>query len=381
MFPRLFKPLKSKSFFLFGPRGTGKTSYLKVRFPEARWFDLLDDSLYRELLASPERLEQKLKGHPKEKWIVLDEIQRVPPLLNHVHRLIESKQFRFVLTGSSARKLRSKGVNLLAGRALTEYFHPLIASELGEAFNLQHSLRYGNLPNAYTDEDPKAYLSSYVTTYLREEVQQEGLVRNLASFSRFLEAISFSQASLVNISSVARECGIERKVVESHIGILEDLLIAFRLPVFSRKAKRKLIRQRKFFFFDCGVFQAIRPKGPLDSPEDLMGPSLETLFVQEVRAINDYLRIGYQLSFWHTANHKNEVDLVCYGERGFKAFEVKRTSRVRDEDLSSLLLFKKDYPMADAFLIYGGQKEDKIRGIQILPLDQALRDLPTLLAG
>jgi predicted AAA+ superfamily ATPase len=379
MYPRLFKPLKTQSFFLFGPRATGKTSYLKTNIPEARYFDLLDDATYREFLAAPERIEARLEGHKPSQWIVIDEIQRVPALLNHVHRLIENRKFKFVLTGSSARKLRAKGVNLLAGRAVTEHFFPLVAAEIGTNLDIKKSLRYGHLPFAYDTSEPDSYLNSYVSTYLREEVQQEGLVRNLSAFSRFLESASYSQGCLLNVSAVARDCSIERKVVESYFEILEDLLIAFRLSVFAKKAKRKLVAQRKFYFFDAGVYQAIRPRGPLDSEEEIQGPALETLFIQEVRALNSYLRLGYGLFFWHTTDHKNEVDLVCYGKRNLLAFEIKRSARVRDEDLESLRLFKKDYNQAKTYFIYGGTRRDSRYGIEIIPFSEAIKELKDLL--
>ncbi|MEK7691459.1 MAG: DUF4143 domain-containing protein, partial [Bdellovibrionota bacterium] len=161
--------------------------------------------------------------------------------------------------------------------------------------------------------------------------------------------------------------------------ILEDLLIAFRLPVFVKRAKRKLIRQQKFFFFDCGVFRSIRPKGPLDTVEQIDGPALETLFIQEVRALNGLLNLGYDLSYWHTSDHKLEVDLVCYGERGLSAFEIKRSSRFRPEDLKSLVEFRQDYPMAKAFLLYGGSRRSTENGVEVLPIEEAIRELPRLL--
>ncbi len=379
MFPRLLKPQKSQSFFLLGPRGTGKTSWIKQNFKEAKVFDLLNSENYQTFLASPARLETQLEKHDPKRWVVLDEIQRVPELLNEVHRLIEEKQYRFVLTGSSARKLRRQGVNLLAGRALTTWMFPLVCEELGSAFNLKRSLQYGHLPLAITSENPSSFLKSYIMTYLREEVQQEGLVRNLGSFARFLEAASFSQAQMLNISNVARDCQVERKVVEDYFSVLEDLHIAFRLPVFSRKAKRKLIKQQKFFYFDCGVYQAIRPKGPLDSANEITGTALETLVVQEIRAYNSYKELGYELYFWHTSDHKLEVDLVCYGKCGLKAFEIKSSSRVRKEDLFSLREFLKDYPMANAYFLYGGNRSYEEYGIKILPVSETLPKLAELL--
>ncbi len=236
MYSRLLTPSFKKSFFLFGPRGTGKSSWVKKTFPSALYLDLLEAELYNDLLANPQRLENLI---PKkfDHWIILDEVQKIPALLNEVHRLIEKYTYRFIMTGSSARSLRRRGVNLLAGRALTSFLHPLTAAELGEDYQLDHSLQYGQLPCAYTETNPKAYLESYVQTYLREEIQQEGLLRNLAAFTRFLEAASFSQGSILNVSNVSRECAVERKVVENYFSILEDLLLGVRLPVFTKKSK------------------------------------------------------------------------------------------------------------------------------------------------
>ena len=249
MYPRSLTCLNNKSFFLFGPRGVGKTEWLRRTFPSDIYFDLLEARTYSQLLADPGRLADRI---PRDYsgWIILDEVQRIPELLNEVHRLIESRKLRFIMTGSSARALRRKGVNLLAGRALTQFMHPLTIEELGDSFSLKHSLRYGTLPSVYTENDPAAYLASYVTTYLREEVQQEGLTRNIAAFSRFLEVASFSQAEVLTMAEVARESSISVKVIQDYFSILEDLLLAVRLPVFSKRAKRKLITHPKFLFFD-----------------------------------------------------------------------------------------------------------------------------------
>ncbi|MFM9968183.1 MAG: ATP-binding protein, partial [Burkholderiales bacterium] len=253
MYSRLLTPSCTQSFFLFGPRGTGKTAWLREHFSAAPFFDLLDSATYTELLASPRRLDDRIPSNYKG-WVVVDEIQRVPELLNEVHRLIESRRLQFVLTGSSARKLRARGVNLLAGRALTRQMHPLCAAELGRDFDLKRAIQFGTLPFACTTEKPRDYLASYVSTYLREEIQQEGLTRNLAAFGRFLEAASFSQGSVLNISSVARECGVQVKMADAYFGILEDLMIAVRIPVFARRAKRRLVAHPKFYFFDAGVY-------------------------------------------------------------------------------------------------------------------------------
>lgn len=377
MYPRIIEPPKDKSFFLFGPRGTGKTTWVKSAFPQAAFLDLLESELYTDLLANPQRLE-KFIPPGADQWVVIDEIQRIPELLNEVHRLIEKRHCRFVLTGSSARKLRQKGVNLLAGRALTLSFHPLTAAELKKDFEVSRSLKYGHLPSVFVDADPKAYLESYVATYLREEIQQEGLTRNLGAFSRFLEAASFSQGGILNLSSISRDCGVERKVVENYFSILEDLMIGARLPVFTKKAKRRMIAHQKFYFFDVGIYRAIRPSGSLDNPEEMEGAAFETLVFQELRGVNDALKLGYDLYFWHTSNDA-EVDFVLYGERGLKAVEVKRTQRFHDQMLSGLKSFLRDYPAAKGYFIYGGHRRMYEQGIAIIPIDEALSSLPEML--
>jgi predicted AAA+ superfamily ATPase len=365
------------SFFLFGPRGTGKTAWLGRTLANAISFDLLDEGLYAELLARPalvgERVPAKHSG-----WVVIDEVQRHPALLNEVHRLIESRRLRFALTGSSARKLRARGVNLLAGRARTLAMHPLTASELGEDFSLERATRTGTLPLAWTTEDPRGYLASYVGTYLRQEVLQEGLTRNLAAFARFLEAASFSQGQVLNVSAVARDCGVPSRTVEDYFTILEDLLLAVRIPVFSRRAKRRLVAHSKFYFFDPGVFRAIRPRGPLDEDDAVLGPALETLVLSELRAANDYGELGYTIHYWRTSRGE-EVDFVLYGEHGLVAIEVKSGARLRGEDFDGLKAFRADYPMARTWLLHPGTARRHESGIDVLPIAEVLPRLAELL--
>lgn len=377
MYSRLLELPSDQSCFLFGPRGTGKTAWVRARFPRAPIIDLLDDQMYTRLLAQPHTLTDLLpRGH--QGWVVIDEVQRVPALLNEVHRQIEGRGLRFLLTGSSARKLRQKGVNLLGGRALLRYMHPLTVGELGEDFDLKRVLRYGCLPFACTTSDPKGYLASYVGSYLREEIQQEGLTRNLSAFARFLEVASLSQGAVLNRAGVARDSAVNIKVVADYFDILEDLLIAVRVPVFTRRATRRLIAHPKFFLFDVGVYRAIRPRGPLDTLEEIEGPALETLFLQQARALNDYLQLGYRFHYWRTARGA-EVDFILYGERGLHAFEIKRTSRTRAADLDSLKLFLADFPMATAHLLYTGSRTSIESGITIRPIGEALQELPSLI--
>lgn len=379
MFSRLLKiPVdNNKSFFLFGPRGTGKTTWIKSIFSEALYFDLLEFDLYNDLLARPGRLENLIPPG-FQNWIILDEIQRIPQLLNEVHRLIETFRYKFILTGSSARTLRKKGVNLLAGRALTYKMYPLTAVELGDSFCLKKSLAWGHLPSIPSEKKPNLFLKAYVQTYLREEVLQEGLTRNLGSFSRFLETASFSQGSVLNISEIARESGIERMRVTNYFSILEDLLLASLLPVFTRRAKRRMISHPKFYFFDVGIFRALRPMGPLDSPQEAEGPSLETLCFQELSAINDYYNYEYNLYYWRTSNGV-EVDFILYGPKGLLAFEIKRSSRISKKDLNGLRLFANDYPEAKLYMLYGGSRQEYVNNISILPVEKALKELPAIL--
>ena len=377
MYSRIVKIPYDKSFFLFGPRGTGKTTWLKKKFPTGLKIDLLESEMYNSLLASPSRLEELIPPGFND-WLIIDEVQRIPDLLNEVHRLIENRKIKFVLTGSSARKLRARGVNLLAGRALTRFMFPLTARELGKDFSLNNSLKFGHLPAIFSEPNPSDYLSSYIQTYLREEVQQEGLTRNLQTFARFLESASFSQASILNITEVARECRANRKLVEEYFYILEDLLLAHRLPVFTKRAKRRMVAHPKFFIFDVGVYRAIRPKGSLDSPEEIEGASLETLVFQEIRAVNDLNNLGYQLFYWRTSNGQ-EVDFVLYGEKGLVAIEVKRAARVRSKEFRGLRAFSKDFPEATLYMFYGGKNEMFVDNINLIPTSQAITTLPNIL--
>ena len=366
------------SAFIFGPRGTGKTQWVKATFPDALYIDLLNNRDFTRLQADPSRLEVMVLAHDSP-WVIIDEVQKVPTLLNEVHRLIEHHQRHFILTGSSSRQLKRAGTNLLAGRARTHYMHPLTASEIGESFDLHKSLCYGLLPVSYTSNDSEHFLESYVTTYLREEILQEGLVRNLGTFSKFMEIASFSQGSQLNLLGISREVGVSRKIVESYFEILEDLLIAVQIPCFTKRAQRKLSQHPKFYYFDTGVFQTIRPKGPLDLPKEIGGSAFETLFLQHLRAIIDYYRYDLSIYFWRTATGV-EVDFIVYGENGLFAFELKSSNYIERKDFRGLNEFKKDYPIAQCYLIYGGEQEERHDNIQTLPIKTALLKLPELLS-
>jgi predicted AAA+ superfamily ATPase len=381
MYPRLLNlPVDQRdSLFLLGPRGTGKTVWLKENVPDSIYLDLLDFSLYGQLLANPARLNEKIPTD-YQGWVIIDEIQRIPELLNEVHRLIEHQHIRFILTGSSARKLKRHSANLLAGRALRYTMHPLVPQELQQDFQLQRCLELGLLPAIYTYADPVRYLSTYIQTYLQEEIIQEGLTRNLTAFARFLEVASFSQGSTVNAAEIAREVGADRQVIQNYFGILEELLIAHRIPAFTKRAKRRLIQKDRFYYFDAGVYRYLRPKGILDQPSEIEGAGLETCFMQIFLALNDYYCWNRQLYYWRTSTGL-EVDFIVYGETGLWAFEIKHTKHVTSRMLHGLKEFQNDYPMAQCYVLYMGHETLYLDSITVYPMEWALIHLVEILTG
>lgn len=364
-----------QSFFLFGPRGTGKSTLMHAHYQDALWVDLLNPETLRSFSARPERLFDVVYANAEKKAVVIDEIQKVPTLLSVVHALIEEKKgWQFILTGSSSRKIKRTGADLLAGRAVQRQLHPFMAAELGNTFSLEKVLHNGMLPLLTDKNNPSDVLQAYVGLYLKEEIQAEGLVRNLESFSRFLEIISFSHATIINITNIARECEVKRKTVENYIEILEELLLAYRLPVFSKRAARDLSVHPKFYLFDAGVFRTLRPKGPLDRIEEIEGVALEGLVAQHLKAWNDYSAEKHDLGFWRTRSGL-EVDFVVYGPRGFWAIEVKNATKVYPVDTKPLEAFLTDYPMAQGILLYRGKERLLQKGVLCLPCDEFLKNL------
>lgn len=368
---RFFR-LPEQSCFLFGPRGTGKSTLLRERLPAALYLDLLDPALHRSFAARPERLREVLAGVPEKATVVIDEIQRVPDLLTVVHAVMEEPDARrFVLTGSSTRKLRRGGVDLLGGRALNQTLHPFLAAELPE-FDLESALETGLLPLVLGAAEPSGALAAYASLYVDQEVRAEGMTRNAGNFLRFLEAVSFSHASQINVSAIGRECEIERTVVASYLEILQDLLLAFRLPVFRKRAKRATVAHEKLYIFDAGVFRSLRPRGPLDRPEEIAGQALEGLVAQHLKAWAAYSRHDAEVFFWRTQGG-SEVDFVVYGDTGIQAFEVKNAGRVHRRDLRPLRAFREDYPEAELAVLYRGGERLRIDDVRCLPVDDFLR--------
>lgn len=373
-FKRFFQEPK-ESFFLFGPRGTGKSTLIRRDFENAVWIDLLKPEVLRIYSAYPERLNDVINANPDKMAIVIDEVQKVPSLLAVVHSIIEEKKGKqFILTGSSARKLKRTGADLLGGRALRCMLHPFMPAEVKEAFSLESALQHGLLPVIFESKTPHRALEGYVGLYLKEEIQSEGLVRNLEDFSRFLEGISFSHASTLNITNVAKECAVKRKTVESYIDILQELLLAFRLPIFAKRAKRELSVHPKFYLFDAGVYRILRPRGHLDRPEEIEGLALEGLVAQSLVAWNDYNEEKHEISFWRTRAGL-EVDFIVYGPKGLWALEVKNSRRISPSDIKALEAFCIDYPTAKGVLLYRGEERIYVKNILCIPVEPFLKQL------
>lgn len=365
--------IPQSSFFLFGPRGTGKSTLVKDLISEKTLYvDFLDPDTFRTFSAFPETLIKTINARNPE-IVIIDEVQKVPQILEVVHKMIEEKPVRFILTGSGARKLKRSGADLLGGRALYCRMHPFTAGELGSSFSLDRALQTGLIPVVERSDDPSKTLSAYVDIYLREEIQAEGLVRNLGTFARFLEIISFSHGAILNVSNLARECQTGRGVVTGYLDILEDLLLAYRLPVFAKRAKRKTSSHPKFFLFDTGLYRRLRQRGPLDLESEISGPALEGLTGQHLRAYSDYALPGTQLFFWRSLAG-NEVDFILYGGNTFSAIEVKNAKVLNPIDYNGLTSFGDDYPEAKLILLYRGSVLMKHRNILVIPAETFLKD-------
>lgn len=368
---RLLKP-PEESFFLFGPRGTGKSTWIHHVYPTAFRVDLLEADQERIYSAKPERLKDDIQHLSRGDICCIDEVQKVPALLPVVHALIEEKRgVQFILTGSSARKLRRAGTDLLGGRALLRRMFPFLAYELKNDFSLEKALKVGLVPVVWESLNPLDRLRSYVGIYLKEEVQAEGLVRQIGDFARFMEVASFSHGSLLNTTQIARESHIQRQTVDNYLQILDDLLLSFTLPVFTRRAQRALITHPKFYYFDVGIFRHLRPRGPIDRETEIDGVALEGLVAQHLRAWVQSQKENYQFAFWRTRTGL-EVDFVIYGPECFCAIEVKRKEELSPGDIRGLVAFKEEYPEAQCLIVYGGKRKTSYRDIPCVPVAEFL---------
>lgn len=372
--PRILNPPQG-SYFLLGPRGTGKSTWLRHQYPKAERIDFLLGEEERRYSAYPERIRDVAAHLPEGSILILDEIQRVPRLLPEIHSLIEEKkEIQFIMTGSSSRKLRRSVSDLLGGRALLRQMGPFSAAELKDQFSLEKALKTGLIPLIWSSTDPEQRLRDYLYLYLREEVHAEGLVRQLGDFSRFLEVSSFSHASIWTTTDISREANVKRATVDNYLQILEDLLLAFTVPVFTRRAKRKLIAHSKFYFFDAGIYRILRPQGILDSSQEIEGLALEGLVAQHLRSWVLAQNQPHSLSFWRTQT-KLEVDFIIYGPKGFWAIEVKRSPNLGPDDVRALLAFKEEYPEARCFFVIPGKRKEIYRGFPVIPMEEFLQGI------
>ncbi len=325
MYARLLQH-PTQSALLFGPRGTGKSTWIRERFPHAAHYDLLDTSETLRLIKDPGALYRELSLRPEGSWAVIHEVQKAPELLDEVHRLIEQRGLRFLLSGSSARKLRRGGVNLLAGRAVTTAMFPLVSAELSFNLNLDKTLRFGTLPMAVDGDNPGEYLRSYAETYLMHEVQAEAFTRNVGAFARFLEIAARQNGQSTNATNIARETGIHRRTVESHFEILNDTLLGYWLPAWKLKPPNRQVQRSKFYFFDCGVARALTGRLAYPPMPEELGALMETFVLNEVRAYLSYSRLDYAVHYWRTYDG-TEVDLLLETSDGFVAIEIKASQR------------------------------------------------------
>lgn len=363
------------SYFLFGPRGTGKSTMTDKNHPNALLIDLRLAEVRYRLTANPDLLKELVSALPDSSTIIIDEIQKIPELLPIVHLLIERKRkWKFILTGSSARKLKRQGVDLLGGRALKKVLHPFMACELKKLFNLEDALLYGLLPLRFGQEKPYETLQAYISLYLEEEVKAEGLIRHYEAFTRFLQIMSLSHGTLINVTNIARECYVKRTTVNDWISILEDLLICYQITVFTQRAKRDLSAHPKFYFFDAGVYRALRPQSIKDATTEIEGAGLEGLIAQHLIAWKDYTTEKHEVFFWRTRSGL-EVDFIVFGALGFWAIEVKNSKTIRSEDIKPLLTFKEDYPEAQLMLLYRGKERLIKNGVLCLPCEEFLLGL------
>jgi predicted AAA+ superfamily ATPase len=362
--------LAKKSFFLFGPRSTGKTTLIRQQLAgKAFIIDLLDSRYFLRLSSAPHELESMTAATPADIFVI-DEIQRIPELLNEIHRLIESRNLTFLLTGSSARKLRRGRANLLAGRVWNAGMFPLIYREI-PGFDLNRYLRYGGLPAVYLSEYPEEELDAYVNTYLKEEILAEGLIRRLPPFSRFLKTISLANSEMINFTKLANDCQVPPSTVTEYIGLLEDTLVGFLLPAWTESKKRKAIKTGKFYFFDPGITHMLAGTEALDRNSNLYGKSFEQFICMELRAYLSYRRKKLPLTYWRSKSG-HEVDFLI-GTR--TAIEVKASRKTSRNDLKGLNYLKEEGVFQNLILVSQDPISTFTDSILSVPWQKFLSDL------
>ncbi|MBN2492291.1 MAG: ATP-binding protein [Planctomycetes bacterium] len=364
----------TETFFLWGPRQAGKTTLLRQRYPDGWWVDLLKADEHRRYLQRPEQLREEIAAENLAgRQVVIDEVQKVPALLDEVHWLLENRKIHFALCGSSARKVRRGGANLLGGRALRYELHGLTAAELGDELDLDRLLNHGYLPRMYGAARAAPLLDAYIADYLREEVAAEGLVRNLPGFSEFLDVASLGDAEIVNFSSIARECGVSSPTVKSYFGILEDTLLGRWLPAYRKRPKRRVISAPKFYFADVGVVNRLARRGEVQVGSELYGKAFENWVFHELAAHNAYHGADLTLSYWRLASGI-EVDFIVNDMRA--AIEAKASKRVTDDDLQGLRQLARDHRVGRRLVVSRAPKPRRTEdGINILPAEVFVRRL------
>ena len=363
-----------ESFFLWGPRQSGKTTLLKSLFNESLWIDLLKSDQFRMFMQTPSRLREIVQADPTITNVVIDEIQKVPDLLDEIHWLIENADVRFAMCGSSARKLKRGGANLLGGRAIRYELHGLSASEISDAFELERILNHGYLPRHYLAKNPRRMLNSYVSDYLKEEIAAEGIVRNLPSFADFLSSAALSDGEIVNFSTISRDCGVSSKTVKSYFEILEDTLLATFLPAYRKRLKRRTIQAPKFYFSDIGVVNFLSKRGYLESGSELFGKAFENWVYHELKTYNAYSESYADISYWRLASGI-EVDFII---NDFSiAIEAKSTQKVKSDHLKGLRRLKEQIGISNLRIIICLEPFRRITddGILILPYEEFIKDL------
>ena len=373
---RIINISENKNTFLFGVRGSGKTALLKRLFPSALYIDLLDESLYQNYLSDIGQFYETVNTFKNDALVIVDEIQRMPRLLNEVHRLIESSNRCFILTGSSARKTKVKGVNLLGGRAGTRLLHPFIPEELGKDFNLDQALRYGLLPIVWSSPDRGDKLKDYAETYLKEEIKAEALVRNLSSFARFLQVAGLYHGQAVNMSAIARESQISRYSVREFFSILEDTMLGFFLPAYYPKLRLKEQKSNKFYLIDPGLARALKKNFSPVSVEE-KGFLFEGLIAQILRAYGDYHNLYESIYYWSSLEaKKTEVDFLLKRGEDLIAIEAKAKIQVSSQDYRGLRAISELPAVKRRIVVYLGKAIRKTDdGIEIWPFDFFCKNL------
>lgn len=359
------------SVFLFGARQTGKSILLSQQFADCIQFDLLDSDLRLRFMARPALLYDMLQDKPDGTLVVIDEIPEVPELLNEVHRLIQRKSMRFVLTGSSARKLKRKGSNTLGGRAVPCYFYPFVSAELPD-LDLNKALLYGMLPPYYLAKNPAKLLSGYIDVYLKEEIQEEALVRNLADFQRFLSVAALTSGEIVNYTNIAMDCGVSAKTVQSYFNILTDTLIGYMLPSYTKVNKRKVTQSPKFYYFDVGVYNYLMHRTSLAPGSPEYGHAFEHFVLQELRAYMGYHHCMEQLSYWHTYNGK-EIDVVIGNAQ--IGIEIKSSTEILPKHYANFKDYSDEFPNSRCIVVSMDPLTRRSGKVEIIYLFDFLRML------